>query len=92
MGTFRVLELAKSNGGRVLMDADSDEGWIQVPLSVADGQDEYNVAAIENASLEVQHETSRLQEQAISDEIEALEAQRRDLQMSAVHDRRKFRS
>ena len=66
------------------MDADSDEGWIHVPLSVLDRQEEYRrVAALENASLEVQHESSRLQEQAIAAELEALESQRNALQVSA---------
>ena len=68
------------------MDADSEEGWIHVPLSVLDRQEEYRrVAALENASLEVQHESSRLQEQAIADELEALEAQRNALEKSVDH-------
>ena len=68
------------------MDADSDEGWLHVPLSVLDRQEEYRrVAALENASLEVQHESSRLQEQAIAAEMEALESQRNALQISADH-------
>ena len=68
------------------MDADSEEGWIHVPLSVLDRQEEYRrVAALENASLEVQHESSRLQEQAIADELEALESQRNALQKSVDH-------
>ena len=68
------------------MDADSDEGWIHVPLSVLDRQEEYRrVAALENASFEVQHESSRLQEQAIAAEMEALESQRNALQISADH-------
>jgi len=68
------------------MDADSDEGWTHVPLSALDRQEEYRrVAALENASLEVQHESSRLQEQAIADELESLEAQRSSLEKSVDH-------